>query len=300
LFAYQTLDNLDGKQARRTKTSSQIGELVDHGCDSLVVTIVSVICCSLGSFGVGWPAVIFLIGSWCLFWMSTWEQYHIGTLYLGYFNGPEEGITTLILAFLYTSVAGFDLWNYSFKNFFEITDPEVPDFELKYGFAVAAGIPVVLTAIYTFIKVVNYLRRNKKPVLPAILQLLSFAIFASCVGLWFHLSPQMWLEYPRVIQYTLGLAFGEMVSRLILAHMCEDDFALIQRPMIPLLVVAAHILCTQARIPLPQELTQFHIVVGWMIATWTSYFHLVLNVLSELSQFLKVKIVTIPYPPKME
>ncbi len=35
LFVYQTLDAIDGKQARRTKTQSPLGELFDHGCDSL-------------------------------------------------------------------------------------------------------------------------------------------------------------------------------------------------------------------------------------------------------------------------
>lgn len=56
LFFYQTMDNLDGKQARRTGTSSPLGELFDHGmarerglyaqtliplsgCDALVVTV---------------------------------------------------------------------------------------------------------------------------------------------------------------------------------------------------------------------------------------------------------------------
>ena len=33
LFAYQTLDAIDGKQARRTGTVSPMGELFDHGCD---------------------------------------------------------------------------------------------------------------------------------------------------------------------------------------------------------------------------------------------------------------------------
>jgi hypothetical protein len=32
---YQTLDAIDGKQARRTGTSSPMGELFDHGCDSV-------------------------------------------------------------------------------------------------------------------------------------------------------------------------------------------------------------------------------------------------------------------------
>ena len=35
LFIYQSLDAIDGKQARRTSTSTPLGELLDHGCDSL-------------------------------------------------------------------------------------------------------------------------------------------------------------------------------------------------------------------------------------------------------------------------
>ena len=35
LFMYQTLDAMDGKQARRTGSSSPLGQLFDHGCDAL-------------------------------------------------------------------------------------------------------------------------------------------------------------------------------------------------------------------------------------------------------------------------
>ena len=35
LFIYQSLDAIDGKQARRTNTSSALGELFDHGCDAV-------------------------------------------------------------------------------------------------------------------------------------------------------------------------------------------------------------------------------------------------------------------------
>ncbi|GAB5574145.1 choline/ethanolaminephosphotransferase 1 isoform X1 [Prionailurus iriomotensis] len=35
LFIYQSLDAIDGKQARRTNSCSPLGELFDHGCDSL-------------------------------------------------------------------------------------------------------------------------------------------------------------------------------------------------------------------------------------------------------------------------
>lgn len=34
---YVNLDCIDGKQARRTKSSSPLGQLFDHGCDALVL-----------------------------------------------------------------------------------------------------------------------------------------------------------------------------------------------------------------------------------------------------------------------
>lgn len=41
LFVYQSLDAIDGKQARRTGTSGPLGELFDHGCDALNTTVSS-------------------------------------------------------------------------------------------------------------------------------------------------------------------------------------------------------------------------------------------------------------------
>ena len=40
-WLYSTFDNVDGKQARRTNTSSPLGELFDHGCDALTIVVIS-------------------------------------------------------------------------------------------------------------------------------------------------------------------------------------------------------------------------------------------------------------------
>ena len=39
IWIYGSFDAVDGKQARRTGTSSPLGEMFDHGCDSLAVTV---------------------------------------------------------------------------------------------------------------------------------------------------------------------------------------------------------------------------------------------------------------------
>ena len=38
-FAYRVLDEMDGKQARRTKNSSPLGLIFDHGCDAFSLVI---------------------------------------------------------------------------------------------------------------------------------------------------------------------------------------------------------------------------------------------------------------------
>lgn len=42
----------------------------------------------------------------CSFYLTTWEEYHTGVLFLGYFNGPVEGILMITLFYFVTSVYG--------------------------------------------------------------------------------------------------------------------------------------------------------------------------------------------------
>ena len=51
LFWYNTLDNCDGKQARRTKSGSVMGMLFDHGCDAFVAIFNSFLLIRMFSVG---------------------------------------------------------------------------------------------------------------------------------------------------------------------------------------------------------------------------------------------------------
>lgn len=85
VFAYQTLDNIDGKQARKTGNSSPLGMLFDHGCDAfgllfLALSVAKIICLQDEQtiLYVGFVGVIFG------FYFSVWCQYHSkGIMILG-------------------------------------------------------------------------------------------------------------------------------------------------------------------------------------------------------------------------
>lgn len=50
--------------------------------------------------------VICLIGTNANFYLSTWEEYHTGTLYLSEFSGPVEGILLIVGVFAVTGFVG--------------------------------------------------------------------------------------------------------------------------------------------------------------------------------------------------
>lgn len=81
LFIYQILDILDGKQARRIKKSSPLGQLFDHGLDSVAS---SSIVYNLGmSFDIFNHPMYSFIGIFILlnaFYLAQVGEYHTGVL----------------------------------------------------------------------------------------------------------------------------------------------------------------------------------------------------------------------------
>jgi phosphatidylglycerophosphate synthase len=79
IWIYSTLDAVDGKQARRTKSSSPLGQLFDHGCDSFSITFIILAIGQAGKLDVFVMFVLFLA---CQtgFWYSNWTEYNTGVL----------------------------------------------------------------------------------------------------------------------------------------------------------------------------------------------------------------------------
>lgn len=74
LFFYQTMDNMDGKQARRVGASSPLGLLFDHGCDAVNAGMIGSLA---GSLVIGFNTHQVLLswgGAMLLFFLNTWEE----------------------------------------------------------------------------------------------------------------------------------------------------------------------------------------------------------------------------------
>ncbi|KAK2716378.1 cholinephosphotransferase 1-like isoform X1 [Artemia franciscana] len=111
LFIYQSLDAIDGKQARRTGSSSPLGELFDHGCDSVSVVCVALSACLAVQLGYH-PQWMFL-QSFCaltLFYCAHWQAYVSGTLQFGKFDVTEAQFG-IIGIHLISTIFGPSVWS---------------------------------------------------------------------------------------------------------------------------------------------------------------------------------------------
>ena len=89
---YQLLDNVDGKQARRTGNSTPFGMLMDHGCDVFTNIFTAYNLSKLaivGNDNIFSFSVFFglILG----FYMMTYEEYKLGEMHFPPINGTDEG-----------------------------------------------------------------------------------------------------------------------------------------------------------------------------------------------------------------
>jgi len=112
VFIYQTLDNVDGKQARKLHNSTPLGMIMDHGCDALGLLFLSVGLCRVLCYdNFEMVLTIFTIGVSFSFYISAWCQYYSdGLMILGKFNAVDDGIPVVWMCAIVTSVLGQKMW----------------------------------------------------------------------------------------------------------------------------------------------------------------------------------------------
>ncbi len=117
IFIYQTLDACDGKQARKTKSSSPLGQLVDHGCDSFALNFMFLTV--MQATGIPRFHIIFCyINMQYVFWTSQWLENHTKVLKTNVGNlGVTEIEILLILFHFITGIFGREVWKSSTRPF---------------------------------------------------------------------------------------------------------------------------------------------------------------------------------------
>jgi|Transcript_49229 phosphatidylglycerophosphate synthase len=237
VFLYQTFDALDGKQARRTGSSSPLGQLFDHGCDSVATVFISMIIVMCLQLGFTARGVMFIMSCLLPFWLAQWNEYHVHVLHTSILG--LYGVTEMQL-----SCMGLILAN--------VFKPGIFTTPLKIGSMpslwcgnetcpIAANDCIVLAhtiiawlgagwVMYGVAKVT----RSRGTMRLAVSQLMPVVMLA-VVGLaWCIFVPN---AHPRLVFFTIGLQFSHMTCKIIVAGMSRTEFKVWQPALLPLPII---------------------------------------------------------------
>jgi phosphatidylglycerophosphate synthase len=220
LFVYQSLDAIDGKQARRTHSSTPLGELFDHGCDAVSTVFVTIAMCitlQLGSYPWLMFTAVFLGMS--AFYIAHWQTYVTGSLKFGKIDVTEAQLAICAMH-LVTAVSGDSLWSLS-----------IPLLDIPCRFLpVVAGCAGSAKAIAENIRIISGGGKGKHgstiadtsivfPGFPLFLFLfLAFSIASK--------SPDVFLENTCLYSLTFGIVWAKFTNKLIVAHMTKGEIML--------------------------------------------------------------------------
>ncbi|KAK0259095.1 hypothetical protein LTR91_014427 [Friedmanniomyces endolithicus] len=296
VWAYSTMDNIDGKQARRTGTSSGLGELFDHGIDSLNCTLASLLETSamgLGPTRLG--ALTALIPTLPMFF-STWETYHTHTLYLGYVNGPTEGLLIASTIMVLSGIYGPQIWHQpladllGFENLLgSISFKDIWGPVLLFGFFVG-HLPSCIA------NVAQARREKGLPLTPLFLEWTPMLVFVGSLVAWLG-SPYSALltdNHLCLLCLTLSFVFGRMTTKTILAHLTRQPYPYWTALLAPLIGGAVLINGPYIGLPAISARTEHYYLWAYFALAVVVYFRWALLVIDAICEYLGIQCLTIP------
>uniref|UniRef100_A0A0E0JUS3 Uncharacterized protein n=1 Tax=Oryza punctata TaxID=4537 RepID=A0A0E0JUS3_ORYPU len=160
------------------------------------------------------------------FYCATWEHFFTNTLILPIVNGPTEGLMLIYLCHFFTFFTGAEWWAQDFRKSIPLLNwvplvPEVPVYGIALFLMIAfAVIPTIGSNIHNVYKVVE---ARKGSMLLALAMLFPFCLLLAGVLVWSYLSPSdIMRNQPHLLIIGTGFAFGFLVGRMILAHLCDE------------------------------------------------------------------------------
>ena len=209
---YMILDNIDGKQARRTKSSSPLGLLFDHGTDACTTFFIT---CGLGAI-LALETIYQYILLWIMiivpFYLNNWEEYVTGVMSLPIINGINEGTFIIVFLECLTGCIGQDYLN---KKEYIIFGKHILFNTFISSLACGAGIFFGIISIFK----VRQLESKEKRI-NALMDVFPFIYFLAGFFCIIYLTDSKISEnYPQLLLVSFGFQFAKMLGLLQLAHL---------------------------------------------------------------------------------
>uniref|UniRef100_A0A2A4J6I1 diacylglycerol cholinephosphotransferase n=1 Tax=Heliothis virescens TaxID=7102 RepID=A0A2A4J6I1_HELVI len=217
VFIYQSLDAIDGKQARRTGSQSPLGELFDHGCDSISTVFIALGACIAVKLGE-YPTWMFFqcFCAMTLFYCAHWQAYVTGTLKMGRIDVTEAQYSIMGIH-LVSAILGPSFW--------------ATQLPINVTLNLVSNYAVVILTTYLVVGYVTVIMKGGvgkngstvagtsilSPVIPFSLVVVpAFIIFQKS-------ESNVYQHHPSLYILAFGMVAAKVTNRLVVAHMTKSE-----------------------------------------------------------------------------
>jgi phosphatidylglycerophosphate synthase len=228
LFIYQTLDAIDGKQARRINCSSPLGELFDHGCDALSIVFVIVSTCIAMQIGIN-PHLMFFecFATMFLFYTAHWQAYCSGLLKFNIID-VTEGQISITSLYILTGIFGSSFWSY-----------ELPAVGLQLKmlpilFSFFGALLACYNNFYTIFMKGGVGKNGSTVAGTSVLSPLGpiGLLIGLAVAIWVKSSTNVFHENLVLYIMSFGMAACKVTNKLVIAHMSRTEMDLLDTSLL--------------------------------------------------------------------
>ncbi|XP_040162224.1 cholinephosphotransferase 1 isoform X3 [Anopheles arabiensis] len=285
LFIYQSLDAIDGKQARRTNSSSPLGELFDHGCDSISTVFVALSACISVQLGY-YPRWMFFqcFCAMTLFYCAHWQTYVSGTLRFGRID-VTEAQCTIIGIHMISAIFGPSIWMTKIFGQFELWS--------------TMAVMTILCGGWSLLEFFSVIRAGGvgkngstvagTSVLSPIIPFLFVVVPAYVISQ--KSTDQIYENHPALYIMAFGMITAKVTNRLVVAHMTKSEMEYLDWGLIGPL-------CLFLNQYFNSFLPEYYVL--WFCLLWCTVdlIRYCGQVCLEICDYLKIELFRIPYPPK--
>lgn len=226
---------------------------------------------------------------------STWETYHTHTLYLGYFNGPTEGLIIAALIMILSGYYGPDIW--------KKPAADIIGFEGLLGDRSIRSLWVPLLLIAFLVAhlpgcVQNVMAARRKAglsVTEPFYEWTPMIVFIGSCCAWLGSPYSFLLKDNHLILWCLTMSFviGRLTTKIILHHLTRQPFPYFTVMLVPL--VGGAIIANMPLVGLPsiEPATELWYLRGYFVFAFVAYSSWALKVINTICEFLDINCLTI-------
>lgn len=226
---YQTLDAIDGKQARNTKASSPLGQLFDHGCDSFSTTFLVLTIAQAFQLGSHINTLILIGIVQFGFFLFQWKEHHTHVLLtqFGAFGTTEGELLVMWAvslgawpgqAFMQAPIQSLLPTFLGTAGFWSSLPTITPVQILVYSSFIGLPIGILLLIQDTLKKTPNKTK--------ALAHFLPIAILFIGANVWARTD--IFTRYPAYFLLSYGCVFSIVTARMIVCSLCKMKFPVVQ------------------------------------------------------------------------